>query len=93
MEYIGNALEKQFSGAALAAALDAAGVQPDMDAAEAIVKYKASSILLDLKKIDLSGERPIYDGEVLPINLFTFVDGDKVITVATTEDEYYVINL
>ena len=61
--------------------------------AEAIVKYKASSILLDLKKIDLSGEKPIYDGEVLPINLFTFVDGDKVITVATTEDEYSVINL
>ncbi len=61
--------------------------------AEAIVKYKASSILLDLKKIDLSGEQPIYDGEVLPINLFTFTDGDKVITLATTEDEYTVIHI
>ena len=61
--------------------------------AEAIVKYKASSILLDLKKIDLSGEQPIYDGSVFPINLFTFMDGDKVITVATKEDEYSVIHI
>ena len=61
--------------------------------AEAIVKYKASSILLDLKKIDLSKKKPLYDGEVLPINLFTFTDGDKVITIATTEDEYSVIHL
>ena len=61
--------------------------------AEAIVKYRASSILLDLKKIDLSGEKPIYDGEVLPINLFTFTDGDKVITLATTEYDYTVIHL
>jgi 4'-phosphopantetheinyl transferase len=61
--------------------------------AEAIVKYKASSILLDLKKIDLSNELPVYDGEVLPINLFTFTDGDKVITVATTDYEYSVIHI
>ena len=60
--------------------------------AEAVVKYRASSILLDLKKIDLS-DGVKYDGAPLDVSLYTFTENDLVITLATTDDSYDVVKL
>ena len=60
--------------------------------AEAVVKYRASSILLDLKKIDLS-DGVKYDGAPLDVSLYTFTENDLVITLATTDDGYEVVKL
>ncbi len=57
--------------------------------AESIVKYNASSILADLKKIDLSST-PTLNGVVVDFNLFTFYKDDLVITVATKENGYSI---
>lgn len=55
--------------------------------AEAIVKLNASSILLDLRKIDLSSA-PTYDGKPVSVNLYTFKEDNLVISVATSDDGY-----
>lgn len=60
--------------------------------AEAVVKYRASSILLDLKKIDLS-DGVKYDNSDLAVTLYTFTINDLVITLATTDDGYEVVNI
>ena len=57
--------------------------------AESIVKYNASSILADLKKIDLS-KKPTVDGVEIDFNLFTFHHDGLIVTVATKENGYSI---
>lgn len=60
--------------------------------AEALVKYHAGSILMDLRKIRLD-DKPSYDGKPLDVNLFTETLGNLVLSVATTESEYEIKKL
>ncbi len=60
--------------------------------AESFVKLNAGSILLDLKKIDLSNGVK-YDGKIIDINFLTFIKNDLVLTVATKETSLSVTEL
>ena len=60
--------------------------------AEAVVKYRASSILLDLKKIDLS-DGVKYDSVPLDVLVYTFIENDLVISLATTDTGYELVRI
>lgn len=60
--------------------------------AEAVVKYRASSILLDLKKIDLS-DSVKYDSVPLDVLVYTFIENDLVISLATTDTGYELVRI
>jgi hypothetical protein len=60
--------------------------------AEALVKYYAGSILLDLKKIDFS-DGVVYNGEKIDLNFLTFFVDGLVLTVATKETSLFVTSL
>ena len=60
--------------------------------AESFVKYKAASVVAELKKIVIDGDNVIYDGELQTVTTKTIRYEDYIVSVASKDTDIKVID-